>query len=220
VTVWTVVVAGGSGTRFGGPKSDAVLNGRRVVDRSVAVAAQVSDGVVLVVPADGSLAPAEGCVVVAGGSTRSQSVRNGLGAVPAEAAIVVVHDAARPLATPALYERVIGAVRSGADGAIPGVAVVDTIKRVDDGLVAETVDRSALVAVQTPQAFSARTLRAAHASGLEATDDAGLLEAMGGRVAVVEGESTNRKLTTREDLAVMELHAAALDGVERFGAHQ
>ena len=112
-----------------------------------------------------------------------------------------VHDAARPLASPDLYARVIAAVRAGADGAIPGLAVTDTIKVVDDdGVVVDTPDRASLVAVQTPQAFRAATLRAAHGSGGEATDDAALVEAFGGRVVVVAGEPANRKITTPADL--------------------
>jgi 2-C-methyl-D-erythritol 4-phosphate cytidylyltransferase len=132
-------------------------------------------------------------------------VRNGLAAVPADAAIVCVHDAARPLATPELYARVIAAVAAGADGAIPGVPVTDTIKLVDElvdggGTVVGTPDRARLVAVQTPQAFRAEMLRAAHAAGGEGTDDAALVEAEGGRVVVVPGEVENLKVTTPSDL--------------------
>jgi 2-C-methyl-D-erythritol 4-phosphate cytidylyltransferase len=95
---------------------------------------------------------------------------------------------------------VVAAVRAGADGALPGVAVVDTVKRVAGGVVVETLDRDALVAVQTPQAFRASALRAAHASGAEATDDGALVESAGGRVVVVPGEPDNLKLTTPADL--------------------
>lgn len=138
---------------------------------------------------------------VAGGDTRSASVRAGLDAVPADADVICVHDAARPLASVQLYRRVIDAVDGGADAAIPGVPVADTIKVVDaDGLVADTPDRSSLVAVQTPQAFRASVLRTAHAAGGEATDDAALVESVGGRVVVVEGEVDNRKITHPDDL--------------------
>ena len=112
-----------------------------------------------------------------------------------------MHDAARPLASPELYRRVVAAVRNGADAAIPGVAVADTIKVVDaDGHVVDTPDRSTLVAVQTPQAFRFDALRRAHAAGGEATDDASLIEAIGGTVVVVEGDPGNRKITLPDDL--------------------
>ena len=196
--VWTVVVAGGSSQRFGRPKQYELLGEARILDRSMAVARTASDGVVLVVPpADVN---AEGGV--AGGSTRSASVRNGLTAVPADATIICVHDAARPFATADLFARVVQTVADGADCAIPGIAVVDTIKVVDDsGTVTATPDRTTLRAVQTPQAFRAGVLRAAHASGADGTDDAALVEAMGGVVVVVAGSDENRKITYPEDLA-------------------
>lgn len=138
---------------------------------------------------------------VAGGTTRSDSVRAGLAAVAPEAVIVVVHDAARPLAPAALFTAVVAAVRDGADGAVPGLPVADTLKRVDGSRVVATVDRDGLVAVQTPQAFRAAALRAAYAAGGAATDDAALVEAAGGTVVVVPGDPSNLKLTTPEDLA-------------------
>ncbi len=206
--VWAVVVGGGSGQRFGRPKQYEVLGGERVIDRSRRIAAEMCAGVVVVVPPDD--AEREGGV--AGGATRSASVRAGLAAVPADADIVCVHDAARPLASPQLYRAVIDAVVAGADGAIPGVAVVDTIKVIDDGgLVVATPPRSSLVAVQTPQAFRADMLRAAHATGSEGTDDAALVEAAGGRVVVVAGEVTNRKITDPADLDWAREQVAALD---------
>jgi 2-C-methyl-D-erythritol 4-phosphate cytidylyltransferase len=139
---------------------------------------------------------------VPGGTTRSGSVRAGLAAIPSDAEIVVVHDAARPLAGPEVFERVVAAIRSGGDAAIPVVPVSDTIKRVEGSIVVETLDRSTLVAVQTPQAFRAQMLREAHASGAEATDDAALVEAIGGKVVAVDGERRNLKLTSRDDVAV------------------
>lgn len=195
--VWTVVVAAGSGNRFGGQKQFMMLGDKRVIDWSRDVAHSVSDGVVLVVPTEA--ASAEGGV--AGGATRSESVRRGLAAVPSEATIVCVHDAARPFASEHLYKEVIAAVASGADGAVPGIPVTDTIKQVNaEGMVLGTPDRAGLVAVQTPQAFRASVLREAHGSGNEGTDDASLVERAGGKVVVVNGESINRKLTTPEDL--------------------
>ena len=195
--VWTIIVAAGSGNRFGGQKQFMVLGDKRVIDWSRDVAHAVGDGVVLVVPAE--VATSEGGV--AGGATRSESVRRGLAAVPSEATIICVHDAARPFASEHLYKEVVSAVVGGADGAIPGLPVTDTIKRVDqNGVVLDTPDRSSLVAVQTPQAFRASVLRRAHESGNEGTDDASLVERVGGKVVVVNGEAINRKLTTPEDL--------------------
>jgi len=143
--------------------------------------------------------------VVAGGSTRADSVRAGLTAVPLDAGVIVVHDAARPLATDELFAAVVDAVRSGhVDGAIPVVAVADTIKRVAHDRVIATVDRGDLVAVQTPQAFAADALRAAHLDQGVTTDDAGLLEAAGRVVGTVPGDPGNLKLTRPEDLALAE----------------
>ena len=160
----------------------------------------------LVVPSDvaDAGAPMHGAdALVAGGDTRADSVRRGLAAVPAEADVVLVHDAARPLAGPEVFASVIAAVvEEGADGAVPGLPVRDTIKEVDDAHnVTATLDRKALVAVQTPQGFRADVLRRAHEQGkTDATDDAVLVEALGGRVRVVPGDPGNLKITTTEDL--------------------
>ena len=204
--VWTVVVAGGSGLRFGSRKQFADLGGKSVLQRSVDVAASRSSGVVVVVPADsvGDIDLASGAElhVVAGGQTRAESVRCGLSAIPESAEIILVHDAARPLASPQLFERVVAAIRAGAHAVVPTVAVSDTIRHVDGGVV----DRSELLAVQTPQGFNAKSLRAAHSAGGEATDDASLVEANGHQVTAVAGEAENRKLTEPTDLVT----AAAL----------
>ena len=198
--VWTIVVAGGSGQRFGKPKQFEELGGRRVLDWAVAAASDASDGVVLVLPA--ADVDRSNPLEVAGGATRSESVRNGLAAVPETATVVCVHDAARPFASSQVFAAVIDAVAGGADAAVPGVPVVDTIKVVAaDGTVMSTPNRSTLVAVQTPQAFRASSLRAAHAAGAEGTDDAALVERFGGRVVVVPGEPRNRKITEPDDLA-------------------
>ena len=232
MSVWTIVVAAGSGTRFGGLKQFEPLGSRRVVDWSIGTAFWSSDGVVVVFPAD-ALATTLGAGhppvlseavrskltgasslqrdeddrrsrhvwFVEGGATRSASVRNGLASVPEDASVILVHDGARPFASLDLFDRVIDAVRAGADGAIPGVAVTDTIKRVRaDGTLTATVDRSDLRAVQTPQAFRAGALRAAYIDSNGATDDAAVVEASGGRVVVVEGDPENRKITTPADL--------------------
>ena len=194
-------MAAGSGERFGRRKQYELLDGRRVLDWSVAAARSVADGVVLVVPPDRLDDPEkEVDVVVGGGRTRSDSVRNGLAAVPPDAATIVVHDAARPWATPQLFSAVVAALDTGADAAIPVLAITDTVKRVRYGQVVATVDRTELVTVQTPQAFKAAALRRAHSLGGEATDDAGLVEAMGGRVVAVPGEAANVKVTNAGDL--------------------
>jgi len=205
-TTWTIVVAGGSGTRLGRTKQYELIGGQRVVDVAMAVAARCSDGVVLVVPAadvecERARPRDSHTVVVGGGPTRSASVTAGLAAVPDDASIVCVHDAARPFASDALFTRVVSAVRDGADGAVPGVAVTDTVKRVDaDRVVLETPPRADLFAVQTPQAFRAAILRAAYANGDEGTDDSAVVERVGGRVLVVAGDERNRKITHADDL--------------------
>lgn len=202
---WAVVVAGGSGTRFGHPKQWAALGGRPVLDWAVEAAAATCNGVVVVVPVDAVDRVCPGAAaVVAGGSTRSASVRAGLAAVPPSADVIVVHDAARPLARPALFTAVMDAVGAGASAAICAVPLTDTVKRVIDGVVHETLDRSSLVAVQTPQAFRAEVLRRAHAGEPDATDDAALVESLGERVVVVAGDPVNRKLTDPLDLVVAE----------------
>jgi 2-C-methyl-D-erythritol 4-phosphate cytidylyltransferase len=199
------VVAGGSGSRFGGYKQFALLAGRPLLEWSCDAARAACAGVVVVVP--GEVADRyrdQGARAVAGGPSRAASVRAGLAAVPAGAEVIAVHDAARPLSSPLLWEAVIGAVREGADGAVPCLAVADTIKqRQDDGRLV-TLDRARLLASQTPQAFAAAVLRAAHAGGGEATDDAALVEAMGGKVVHVAGEPTNLKVTTHVDLVLAE----------------
>lgn len=199
-TTWSIVVAGGSGARFGQRKQYLPLAGRRVLDWSLDAARAVGS-VVLVVPADcaGEAEPLAD-QVVAGGPTRSASVRAGLAAVPSDVEVIVVHDAARPVPVPAVWERVLAAVADGADGAVPVVPVADTLRELGGG----TVDRSRLVAVQTPQAFRAASLRAAHVGDPEGTDDASLVEASGGKVVVVDGDVGNLKITTPTDLLVAE----------------
>jgi 2-C-methyl-D-erythritol 4-phosphate cytidylyltransferase len=161
-SVWVIVVAAGSGSRFGRPKQYEELAGRPVLDWSLAAALAAAggadDGLVVVVPPDRVGEPASGAAtVVGGGATRSSSVRAGLAAVPGHADVIVVHDGARPLAGPELFARVVGAVRDGADAAVPAVEVTDTLRRRTGG----PVDRNGLLAVQTPQAFRAAALRRA-----------------------------------------------------------
>lgn len=227
--MWSVVVAGGSGSRFGRLKQYSLLAGRPVLEHAVHACRPWSLGVVLVVPdddhedGDRDRSSHGASVVVAGGATRADSVRRGLAAVPRDAEVIVVHDAARPLASPDLFRSVIRAVTEGAaDGAVPGLTPSDTIKVVDDnGEVSSTLDRRSLVAVQTPQAFRAEILRRAHGMGhpvapdataaTGATDDAMLVEALGGRVHVVPGEPGNLKITTPGDLRTAE-HLLAGEG--------
>jgi 2-C-methyl-D-erythritol 4-phosphate cytidylyltransferase len=217
-----VVVAGGTGSRFGGQKQFELLEGRPVVAWSVAAARAASDGIVVVVPkalaeppADKQLAEELGAdLVVAGGVTRSRSVRAGLAAVPAEASVIIVHDAARPLASASLFASVVEAlIEDGLRGAIPVLPVTDTLKYANDDRVFGEVVRELMVSVQTPQAFPAAILRAAHSEGGEATDDSSLLLAMGAGVDTVPGEPRNLKLTRPEDLALIR----ALLQIEREG---
>jgi 2-C-methyl-D-erythritol 4-phosphate cytidylyltransferase len=207
VSTWGILVAAGSGSRFGGTKQYEVIGGKTVLQWSLETLETVVDGVVVVLPADDVDSwPGSGSAV-AGGVSRSESVRNGLALVPQDAHIVLVHDAARPFARPHLARAAIEAVQNGADAAIPGVPVSDTIKRVDHETheVRETVDRSDLYAVQTPQAFRAASLRAAHDQKSDATDDAAVVESIGGRVVIVPGEATNMKITVADDLAIAQV---------------
>jgi len=199
-SVWGIVVAAGSGSRFGARKQFASLRGAPLVHHAVGAALASCDAVVAVLPDGFVWDGPEVAATVVGGATRSDSVRAGLAALPDSAGIVVVHDAARPLAPRDLFHRVIEAVRVGADGAVPGIPVADTLKRVEGDIVIETLRRDDLVAVQTPQAFRAEALRKAHAGAGEATDDAALVEADGGRVVVVAGDPRNFKVTTALDL--------------------
>lgn len=210
MSVWGIVVAGGRGSRFGAAKQFARLGGATVLERSIATTARVCNGVVVALPAESGWQPVPPVVAVAGGDTRADSVRAALAAVPADATIVVVHDAARPLASPLLFAAVIAAVRAGADAAVPALAVTDTVKRVEGDQVIETVPREGLVVVQTPQAFRADALRRAHQDGTDASDDAMLVERSGGVVKIVAGEARNLKITLPADL---ELAAAMIEGV-------
>jgi 2-C-methyl-D-erythritol 4-phosphate cytidylyltransferase len=162
----------------------------------------VCDRVVIAVPPEVDYRPSGSVEPVAGGVHRSESVRNALAAAP-DADIVVVHDAARPFASPALFAACIAAVEAGADAAIAATPVTDTIKEADaDRRVTRTLDRSRLWSIQTPQAFRADTLRRALEGDLaSATDDAMLVEALGGDVRIVEAPASNFKITWPEDLA-------------------
>lgn len=227
-----VIVAAGKGRRFGadGPRKQFVaLDGRPVLAWSCrALGTALGAGrIVAVVPHDvagdppGWLRDLAGHVV-AGGETRRESVALGLAALPEDTDVVLVHDGVRPFATPGLIRRVADAARGGAH--VPVLPVVDTVKRVDgEGRVVETLDRSTLRRVQTPQGFPVPVLRRVHAEppmpGAVVTDDAALCEAAGVDVRALPGEAYNLKVTTEEDLAYAAwLVASGRIDVESAGA--
>lgn len=208
-----VVPAAGSGVRLGVgvPKAFYQLDGRTLVQRAVdgLLASGVVDSVVVAVPADctdrATLILGRDATVVAGGANRGESVSRALAAIAgtAEPAFVLVHDAARALTPPDLVLRVVEALRAGHPAVVPALPVADTIKAVDaTGAVLSTPGRAGLRAVQTPQGFTTELLRRAyqHAETLEFTDDASLVEHIGGRVQVVNGDPLAFKITTRLDL--------------------
>jgi 2-C-methyl-D-erythritol 4-phosphate cytidylyltransferase len=219
VSVWAVLAAAGRGERLDAdrPKAFAPLGGRPLLAESL-VRLEACDWIesIVVVAPPGWEEPvillaeelSAGKVVasVAGGETRTDSVRIGVGEVDEAAAVILVHDAARPLLSDEVIERLLEALNEGWDGAVPGLPLTDTVKRVRDGAVVETLPRAELVAVQTPQAFVASVLRAALAGsdGAQATDCSSLVEARGGRVKVVPGDPRLLKVTTPEDLALVE----------------
>ena len=177
------------------------------------------DGIVVVAPAEWEepaillaeeIGASKVAACVTGGATRSASVRLGLDEVPADADAILVHDAARPLLPPDLVPRLLEALAEGFDGAVPGLPVNDTVKRVRDGVVLETPARDELVAIQTPQAFVASVLRAAAAG--EGSDCASLVEAAGGRVKVVQGDERLLKVTTPDDLRRVEIWLGLVQG--------
>jgi 2-C-methyl-D-erythritol 4-phosphate cytidylyltransferase len=215
VSVWAILVAAGRGERLGSdqPKAFVKLGDlpllaeplRRLDD------SEWVDAVVVVAPPGWEepailLAEELGAgkvrASVPGGETRAASVRAGLAEVPEDAAVVLVHDAARPLLSDEVVERVLAPLAEGWDGVVPGLPVSDTVKRVgSDGGVVETIVRDGLWTVQTPQAFPVDVLRRAVAGFGDATDCAGLVEASGGRVKVVPGDPLLLKVTTADDLA-------------------
>lgn len=223
---WCVLVAAGAGERLGSerPKAFAGLAGRPLLAESLERldASDWIDAIVVAAPAGWEeptillaeeLVASKVAAVVTGGGTRAESVRAGLAEVPGDALVVLVHDAARPLVDDAVVERLLTRLADGVDGAIPGVAIRDTVKRVDGGLVAETIDRDTLVSVQTPQAFVAPRLRAAYEGDIGgATDCASLVERAGGRVAVVAGDPRLVKVTTADDLEIVARLLAAEPG--------
>lgn len=215
-SVGVVVVAAGSGSRLGAarPKAFVELAGEPILVHALRGVHAVDDvcALAVVVPQDCVAEATElvdlhlGCpcfatTVVAGGAERTDSVRAGLAALPDDLDIVLVHDAARCLTPATVFARVIDAVAGGAAGAVPGIPVVDTVKTVDaSGVITGTPDRAALRAIQTPQGFGAAVLREAYAAGVYATDDAALVELLGHRVVVVDGDPLALKITTAADL--------------------
>ena len=222
-TTWAILVAAGTGSRLGGdrPKAFVALGGRPLVAESLERLdlSDWIDAIVVAAPAgweEPTILLAEELVaskvasVVTGGATRAESVKNALAEVSDDALVVLVHDAARPLVDDAVLERLLARLGEGVDGAVPALQVSDTVKRIEAGLVLETVPRETLVAVQTPQAFLADRLRAAYAGELQgATDCASLVERAGGRVGVVTGDPRLLKVTTADDLELAERLLAA-----------
>jgi 2-C-methyl-D-erythritol 4-phosphate cytidylyltransferase len=213
VSVWAVLVAAGRGERLGEDRPKAFVRLgelpllaeplRRLdesdwIDAVVVVAPPEWEEPAILLAEEIGASKVSACVT--GGATRTESVRAGVADVPDDAAVILVHDAARPFLPPEVISRLLDALGEGFDGALPGLPVADTVKRVREGVVEETLRREDLVAVQTPQAFVAPVLRAALARGAEGTDCASLVESAGGRVKVVAGDERLLKVTTRADL--------------------
>jgi 2-C-methyl-D-erythritol 4-phosphate cytidylyltransferase len=216
------VPAAGSGVRLGpgNPKALRPLAGRSLLFHAVQRlrAAAGVETIVVAVPAgcEQSVAAELSVMTVTGGATRQESVRAALKALPPEVDIVLVHDAARPLAPVALIEAVAAAVRAGAAAVVPGLPVDDTVKRIDSGgRVVETPPRDFLRAIQTPQGFTRELLERAHQlQAPEATDDAALVELLGEPVLVIPGSADAFKITRPQDLARAEAQLAAQLGLE------
>ena len=217
MSVWALLVAAGTGERLGEERPKAFVRLgelpllaeplRRLEDSgwidAIVIAAPPGWEEPAILLAE-ELSATKVVSVVTGGATRAESVRATLAEVPENAVVALVHDAARPLLADDLIERVLAPLSDGWDGVVPGLALPDTVKRVRGGAIVETIDRSGLYAVQTPQAFLAPVLRRAYARDLAAaTDCATLVEAAGGRVTVVEGDPRLVKVTTRADLALV-----------------
>jgi 2-C-methyl-D-erythritol 4-phosphate cytidylyltransferase len=218
MSVWALLVAAGAGERLGEERPKAFVrlgdlpllaeSLRRLDDSNwvdaIVVAAPPGWEEPAILLAE-ELSASKVVASVTGGATRAESVRAALADVPEDALVALVHDAARPLLGDAVIERVLAPLSEGWDGVVPGLPLADTVKRVEQDVVVETVDRSGLVAVQTPQAFLLSVLRAAFAGeAADATDCSTLVEAKGGRVKVVAGERRLLKVTTREDLELVE----------------
>ena len=218
MSAWAVLAAAGRGERLGSdrPKAFARLGGRPLLAESLErlEGSDWIERIVIAAPPEWEepsilvaeeIAATKVSSVVTGGETRSESVRLALEDVPDDAAVVLVHDAARPLLPEDVIERVVAALGEGWDGAVPALPVPDTVKRVEGEQVAETLPREELVAAQTPQAFVAPLLREALAGDVTgASDCASLVEAHGGRIKVVQGDRRLLKVTDADDLALVE----------------
>ncbi len=210
VTVAAILVAAGSGARLGAelPKAFCLVRGRTLVDHALArfVSHPAVRDVIVVVPTSHlDAVDAPGVRVVGGGATRQQSVNAGLAVLHPDVDFVLVHDVARPFVPAAVITRVVAALVDGADAVVPAVAVTDTIKRVDGvDHVVETLDRTELRSIQTPQGFRRDVLLAAHALDSPVTDDAALVELSGGTVLVVDGADESFKITRPSDLVLAE----------------
>ena len=218
MSVWAVLAAGGRGERLGSdrPKAFARLGGRPLLAESLErlEGSDWIDFIVIAAPAEWEepaillaeeLGAGKVSSVVTGGASRSESVREAMAEVADDAAVVLVHDAARPLLPDEVIERVLAPLSEGWDGVVPGLPLSDTVKRVEGDRVVETLSRGELAAVQTPQAFLTSILREALRDDVaSASDCASLVEARGGRVKVVEGDRRLLKVTSPEDLAVVE----------------
>ena len=218
MSVWAVLAAAGRGERLGSdrPKAFARLGGRPLLAESLERLEESDwiDAIVIAAPPDWEepsilvaeeIAATKVSSAVTGGESRSESVRLALEEVPDDAAVVLVHDAARPLLPEAVIERVLAPLSEGWDGVVPVVPLADTVKRVEGDRVVETVPRDDLVAAQTPQAFLADALRRAVSGDVSAaTDCASLVESQGGRIKVVEGDRRLLKVTDADDLALVE----------------
>lgn len=209
--VAVVIPAGGSGERLGAkiPKALVQLGGKTLIEHAVENMAPVANQIIVAAPLGfeeqfQQLLGSE-VLVITGGLTRTLSVKNALPHISKENEFILVHDAARALATTELAMRVIDSLRAGERAVVPGLEVVDTIKRIDaDNYVTKTMDRSKLRAIQTPQGFTRKLLKKAHTSPDDVTDDAGLVEDRGVDVKVILGEERALKITTIHDLAIAE----------------
>jgi 2-C-methyl-D-erythritol 4-phosphate cytidylyltransferase/2-C-methyl-D-erythritol 2,4-cyclodiphosphate synthase len=208
-----IIAAAGSGERFGAqiPKALIQLGDRTLIEHAIAALAPVATQIIVTAPAGYEdqirTLVGEGIDVVTGGATRSESVRNGLALVASDIDYVLVHDAARALATTYLAQEVLAQLVSGEKAVIPGLEQIDTVKVVDaSGYVVATPDRKELRRIQTPQGFSRQLLVDAHASHSDATDDGALVESMGIKVKIIQGEERALKITTPADLSIALSH--------------
>ncbi|MGZ4333838.1 MAG: 2-C-methyl-D-erythritol 4-phosphate cytidylyltransferase [Gaiellaceae bacterium] len=217
MSVWAVLVAAGRGERLGEDRPKAFvrlgelpllaeplrrLDESEWVDAVVVVAPPEWEEPAILLAEEIGASKVTACVT--GGETRTDSVRAGVAEVPDDAAVILVHDAARPILPEGVIGRIVGALGEGFDGAVPALPLADTVKRVEGGIVVETLDRDGLVAVQTPQGFVAPVLRAALDACVDSTqahtDCASLVENAGGRIRIVQGDERLLKVTTRADL--------------------